>query len=232
MAWAQRSVKGYADKEKEASRAYARPGIDTNPRYQALGRIGECAFCLYVHLSPKVLDWGPDCDPGWDVKFREKVFDVKTSTTTKLIWPVTKNHFLEPPKADIFVAAHGRDWFYDDKPAVILLGWIPTLVFIREHKIAPPPDHFDPGTKYMDAEMLRDMRRLRAGFVGYDEHGLFRHYCHCGEEGSTGHGVFLRKDQLGTWFCKAHIPPPDPVPSPPQPARAPNPTPPEQGRLF
>lgn len=41
--------------------------------------------------------------------------------------------------------------------------------------------------------------------IGFDEHGRFLHYCHCGEWGSRGVGVRLLKGQLGTWYCPAHI---------------------------
>jgi DNA N-6-adenine-methyltransferase (Dam) len=37
----------------------------------------------------------------------------------------------------------------------------------------------------------------RRGFVGYDKDGRFVHYCHCGEWGAFGYGVFLSRGQLG-----------------------------------
>ncbi len=44
------------------------------------------------------------------------------------------------------------------------------------------------------------------GFVGYDADGHFVHYCRCGAWGDFGYGVHLRKDELGTWYCRAHRP--------------------------
>jgi hypothetical protein len=46
----------------------------------------------------------------------------------------------------------------------------------------------------------------RPGFVGYDAHGRFVHYCHCGRWGDFGFGYFPRQGKLGTWFCKEHRP--------------------------
>jgi hypothetical protein len=45
----------------------------------------------------------------------------------------------------------------------------------------------------------------RRGFVGYVD-GRFVHYCQCGEWGAHGIGVFLRRGQLGVWFCAEHKP--------------------------
>ena len=45
----------------------------------------------------------------------------------------------------------------------------------------------------------------RRGFVGYVD-GRFVHYCQCGEWGSHGVGVFLRRGQLGVWYCAEHKP--------------------------
>lgn len=152
--WGRQSVEGYNKREKESSRALARPGIDTDLRYQAMGKVGECAFCLHFGLPPRKLDWGPKLDGGWDCVYCGQKIDVKASTTKKLIWPVTKNHFLSQTKADVFFGVWAGNWYYEDDPVVTLLGWVPAYRFIREHKIAPPPANFDPGTKYMEARDL------------------------------------------------------------------------------
>lgn len=154
MQWGERSVEGYANKEKEASRPYARPGIDKDVRLQAMSRIGECAVCIYLNHNPEDLDWGPKLDRGWDIVDLGKKLDVKTSAKRLLIWPVTKNNFLDPPKADIFVSVNGRDWLFENRSFVLLLGWVTTQRFIREHKVAPPPADLDKGTKYMEPAQL------------------------------------------------------------------------------
>lgn len=69
------------------------------------------------------------------------------------------------------------------------------------------------------------------GFVGYDKDGHFVHYCHCGKWGSHGVGVRLLKDQLGTWYCAEHKPPPEP-PKPEPERRELPPLMPTQGSLF
>jgi hypothetical protein len=46
----------------------------------------------------------------------------------------------------------------------------------------------------------------RRGFVGYVD-GRFVHFCpECGEWGAHGIGVFLRRGQLGVWYCAEHKP--------------------------
>lgn len=196
MAWARRSVEGYGRGDKEASRAYARPGVDSNVKLQAMGRMGECAFCLFIGQSPRVLDWGPLCDAGWDVVHLNRKIDVKTSATSKLIWPVTKNHFLGECRTDIFVAVNGAAWLFQDMPTYTLLGWTGLSRFISEHRVAPPPDHFDPETKYMDVKQLFAMERLLP----------FGSYCHCGAPGlhvmCDGFVPTGRK----LWFCQDHKP--------------------------
>lgn len=47
---------------------------------------------------------------------------------------------------------------------------------------------------------------FQKGFVGYDADGKFVHFCHCGKKASYGHGVKLRENQLGKWYCFAHNP--------------------------
>ena len=46
----------------------------------------------------------------------------------------------------------------------------------------------------------------RREFVGYAD-GKFVHYCaECGEWGARRIGVFLRRGQLGVWYCAEHKP--------------------------
>jgi hypothetical protein len=80
-------------------------------------------------------------------------------------------------------------------------------------------------------DLFREVRRRQGaepGFVG-ERDGHFVHYCHCGRWGSFGYGASLRKDILGTWYCKDHKPTPqEPLPPLPRPP----PPPPAQGDLF
>ena len=156
--WGERSSLDYILGKKEASRKYARPGIDTDPKWQILGKMGECAYALYLRLDPyESIDWGPVCDRGIDLLPPKQLadhlvkhigIDVKTSTTDYLIWPVTKT-FQSP--ADIFTLAvpieHGSITFE-------LCGWVTVDQFTKHHDTAPPPNHFDPGTPHLHRSML------------------------------------------------------------------------------
>jgi hypothetical protein len=153
--WGKQSVGGYERKEKEGSRQYARPGIAESVDYQSLGKMGEVAFCLWAGIDPERLDWGPKTDNGVDIEHLGHKVDVKASRTMCLIWPVTKMHFLDRSPADRFVAVNGRE-----RPRMVILGWMPRDRFIKHHKVAPPPDHWDAGTPYMDAVDLLPMTQF------------------------------------------------------------------------
>lgn len=157
LAWAERSVLGYGNGEKERSRAYARPGIDKSIDAQLLGKAGECGFCLHMGIDPEELDWGPKTDVGWDVKLYARLcVDVKATDTEYLIWPVTKNGFFDRPKAHIYALARRL------KPDVFeMSGWVRARYFIQHHKTAPPPTHFDAGTKCMHHSVLWPIEELQ-----------------------------------------------------------------------
>ena len=155
-AWGTRSSDDYVALKKENSRQYARPGIAENPDAQIMGRMGECAFCLWLEIDPlTALDWTPQCDSGFDVLWKGKRIDVKTNGgfPPLLMWPVTKNHFLQTSPADIFVLVGGGD-----RPLMTIEGWIGRGHFIRLCHVAPTPkQRLDPGTKYMPAKELIPM---------------------------------------------------------------------------
>jgi hypothetical protein len=219
FAFAERCVKGYEDGEKDISRQYERPGIATSLDAQTLGKAAECAFCIDNDLDPMTaLDWTPKLDPGWDVVIRERKIDVKGTDTEMLMWPVTKNAFLEQCPADLFVLVRRlvrprtktmKDILEADTFEVS--GWVTVKEFIAKHHTAPPPSWLDAGTKHMHMDELRlftDASRAgyRNGFVGYGRDGHLLHYCWCGRDAGHGFGVRLLKDQLGEWFCVEHKP--------------------------
>jgi hypothetical protein len=70
---------------------------------------------------------------------------------------------------------------------------------------AVPQPQPEPERGFLDVSgMTAEQRR---GLVGYDKEGHFLHYCSiCGEWGAFGVGVFLRRGQLGKWFCGNHRP--------------------------
>jgi hypothetical protein len=148
--WAERSVAGYAAGHKEASRAYARPGIDKSVDKQLLGKAGEVAHCLYFNIDPNILDWGPRCDPGWDVVQMRMKIDIKSTDTAYLMWPVPKNVFV--PTADIFSLACRLDGRGGARYE--MSGWFSRKAFLMRRKIAPPPEWMDPNTKHVHKDHL------------------------------------------------------------------------------
>jgi hypothetical protein len=157
--WAERSVLGYERGEKERSRAYARPGIDTSVDAQLLGKAGECAFCCFMGLDPEQLSWGPRCDDGWDVEYCNQLIDVKATGTEYLIWPVTKNEWLPRARATIFASMHRLDRW---RPELFDIGgWCTKDHFIARHRVAPPPTFMDRGTKHLHRDDLWPMDQVR-----------------------------------------------------------------------
>jgi hypothetical protein len=146
--WGARSVLGYERGEKESSRQYARPGIDKSISKQALGKLAECAFCIYYNLDPDLLDWSPRLDRGWDCElFRVRV-DVKGSDTEYLIWPVTKDWV--PDNFNLFAQVQRLE-----ENLFAIGGWCLRRNFFKRCHVAPPPDWLDPWTKHLHWTELR-----------------------------------------------------------------------------
>jgi hypothetical protein len=69
--------------------------------------------------------------------------------------------------------------------------------------VEPPAEAPQP---QMETRASNGIPEDRRGFVGYVD-GRFVHYCpECGEWGAHGIGVFLRRGQLGVWYCAEHKP--------------------------
>jgi hypothetical protein len=159
LRWAERSVLGYENGEKEKSRAYARPGIDKSIDKQLMGKAGECAFCGYLRLDPELLDWGPKCDDGWDIEYCNQLIDVKASGTEYLMWPITKNEILARTRATVFASMHRLD---RKRPDLFDIGgWCSKSHFIQHHHVAPPPTFLDRGTKHLHPDEIWPMDQLR-----------------------------------------------------------------------
>lgn len=151
VAWGARSCGGYTRGEKNGSLIYARPGIAQSVPHQAMGKMGECAFCLWVGLDPrKDVDWSPKLDPGWDFILNGAKVDVKASATRKLMWPVTKNAFLPAAPFHFLVLVEVRN-----PPVCMISGFASKPEFIARHKIADGSTNLDAGTKYLDRQDLR-----------------------------------------------------------------------------
>jgi len=217
FAFAERCVAGYERGDKDVSRQYERPGIATNLDAQTLGKAAECAFCIDNHLDPQTaLTWDENLDPGWDVVIRERKIDVKGTDTEMLMWPVTKNDFLDQCPADLFVLVRRlvrpRSKTMDDILACDtfeISGWVTVKEFIKNHHVADASSWMDENTKHLHMNELRfftDATRAGYpnGFVGYGREGHLLHYCWCGRDAGHGFGVRLLKDELGRWFCDDH----------------------------
>jgi hypothetical protein len=163
LAFGEQSVDGYDKREKEASRIYARPGIDKSVPHQFFGKGGECAYCLHFGLDPeRKLDWSKRLDPGWDVEQLGVLVDVKSTRTQFLMWPITKNEWLHQCRADVFVMVRylGGDLFE-------IGGWITKPDFIRRHHVATADDgkRLDPGTKHLHVSELSKIDSLSRWIV-------------------------------------------------------------------
>ena len=157
-AFAEQSVSGYRSGQKESSRQYARPGIDKSVDAQLLGRAGECAFCCFLNLDPATsLDWSANLDSGWDMVVRGRRIDVKSSGTEYLMWPVTKNGFLQQCEAHLFVLVSRLE-----EDLFEIGGWITVANFIANHHTARPPAFMDEGTKYLHKSELMELQRSNA----------------------------------------------------------------------
>jgi hypothetical protein len=170
----ERIVAGYAAGQNARSKACAVPGrepIHDKPEEQARGRMYECAFCLWAGLDPAVfLNWTDYADSGFDLiagRTKQYRYDIKGSwspTSTALIWPLSKNHFLNELRADLFVfVRRARERRENDELAFEHVGWISVENFREFHSIADAErrPRFEPGTKYIDQSWLGPMYALR-----------------------------------------------------------------------
>lgn len=227
--WMLRSLKfgtdardSYLKEGSKKDQSRSRPGVLTINR-QMLGKSCECVLCLYQGMDPmKALDWRtPKPDVGWDLIIRTAKVDVKGTDTEYLMWNVRKRHELVNCPADRFVLIRRlkRPPKKEENNADALMeldqfevtGWIGVKEFIAKHHVAGPDHpHLEVHTQHMHMSEIRPFTEanragFRNGFVGYDEHGLFRHFCRCGTEAGNGFGVSLRQNKLGIWYCPEHL---------------------------
>lgn len=157
----------YKAGQKEVSRNLAvngKPRIDQNRQIQAIGRMAEYAACLYLKIDPdRSLNWSAKCDDGSDFLFNGKSFDVKASNhpaASRLIWPVTKNHFLKSA-ADVFIFARVPTSRASKIGQVVeLVGCVTKDRFIKEAITAKSIRGIVDGTLFMDKNTLDDMTTI------------------------------------------------------------------------
>lgn len=158
----------YAAGMKEWSKGLALEGrepIHNKPSVQALGRLCECAVCLYFKIGCDVLDWSDTCDVGHDLMIGGVTIDVKGSShpgAYRLIWPISKIEFMDK-MADVLLFAR-LETNLPRPGSVVLEGWTTKEIFLRDHKRADPREPLDTGTPYMARKDLIDMTVLK-GFL-------------------------------------------------------------------
>lgn len=233
--YAQQVIDGYAKGDWPESRFYSTHNFEKNFEGWFYSKMAECAFAVWCGYSNPEdhVQWLAGPDNGGDVPWRGWVLDVKSTkfTSRHLLWPANKVRTYDKKIFDALVLmkhTHDDQWF----PA----GWATKRQFKEQHRVVSSDENMTEGNWVMHEDKLRPMSELidlryRAGFVGYDKDGHFVHYCHCGEWGAFGFGVSQLRGKLGTWYCAAHKPQPEP-PKPEPERQEPAPLEPTQGSLF
>lgn len=152
----------YAFGKKETSRnmyVEGKPKIDQNRDIQTAGRMAEVAVCQLLDLPINNLNWDDKCDRGYDlITPYGATIDVKCSThprARKLIWPVSKNHFLDKAaKILVFCRVHLSTG------TVEIVGWVPRDKFIQEAETAVGVKGLVDGTRFMDQDKLFEPKTI------------------------------------------------------------------------
>lgn len=166
--FANRVCASYAAGMKEASRSLSVPGkarIDQDKKVQYVGRVAEYAACLYLGIDPlRSLNWSSQCDHGYDFNYMGKSFDVKASShpaATRLIWPVSKKHFLHKA-AQVFIFARVPSLGRTELGQVVeLVGCVTKQRFVSEAITANGIKGLVDGTLFMSENSLDDVATLR-----------------------------------------------------------------------
>lgn len=161
--FAEDCVQSYVDGKKEQSRLMAIPEkqeIYTNVKVQMVGRMAEYAFCETQELCAlNALNWSDMCDDGADVTLLNgQTVDVKASdhpNAKRLIWPVSKIHFLNKC-ADYLVFARVDVL----KQSVTFFGFAERDYFITCARYAKNERGIVDDTPYMLIKDLRPMEKL------------------------------------------------------------------------
>ncbi len=122
-------------------------------------------MCLAAGIDPdKGLNWTSRCDDGFDLQLEDRrTVDVKASShpaARKLIWPVSKKHFLTKA-ADVLVLARVLKSRKEPLGQVVeLVGWVSRKEFIGKHRLARSEPGMVDGTLYMLDTDLHPMEAL------------------------------------------------------------------------
>lgn len=177
--------------------ALASHGAETNPVLQAQSKIAECIFALHMDLDPdSAVGWfSEQPDDTWDVLVGETRVDVKGTGLNShfLIWPIRKNPTFDKKRFHVLALVK------TDGTRGYVHGWIGKRSFRRGREIAGPGHPLTEGTRFMHEDKLHRMSIFPGLSTDWREH-----YCFCGEWGSNGSDVTLRKDRTGQWHCAEH----------------------------
>lgn len=167
------------------------------------GIYGECAGKLY--LNP--VKWNAyRAGTNFREADLEDWIDIKTRSKD---WHSLIVQADDPPEwAYVLACGHAH-------PRYCLIGWCYGKEVQKKEYWADPaggrPAYFvkqtDPVLRPMQ-ELYDEVRLRQARRPHYDEAGrLIKECLICGApDAPFGYGVFLRRDKLGTWFCKEHRP--------------------------
>jgi len=168
MAFARTVCASYQAGRKNHSRGLCvqgKPKIDNNPEIQYVGRVAEVATCIFLGLNPrKTLNWGAACDDGVDLTADGVAIDVKASNhpgATRLIWPVSKKHFMHKAADVLIFAKVPGDRLGRLGQGVSLVGWVAKTRFVAEAVTATGLRGIVDGTVFMDQKHLDDMTTLK-----------------------------------------------------------------------
>jgi len=152
----QQVVEDYLAGRNPESRALAMNGVDKDVGMQTMGRVAECAVCLWAGLDPlQALNWSRHCDVGYDVMLKGYRFDIKASRNGAqyLIWPLTKNTLFDAKPFDALGFVRVDDNTCD------LVGWIDKPIFRKHHQTADENHKLLCGTWFMPCSRLYPFKR-------------------------------------------------------------------------
>jgi hypothetical protein len=151
-------VQRYAAGETPRSLAVSSHGAESNPRVQARAKMAECILAVWLGLALDPL-FEQSLRP-WDLRTARSRIDVKQTGLNGqyLIWPKRKNDIFAAKEFDLLVLVK-NDW-----NAGAPRGWIEKEDFFRLKSVAGEGHKLDPGTWYVDQELLEAMDRL-PGYV-------------------------------------------------------------------
>lgn len=153
MRFSKRVAATYAEGKKTESAKFTMANLtpDKLERAFLVSRMSEIAVChfLNIHIIHS-LDWGYACDRGWDLEYKNVFIDVKASEARepRLIWPASKNTFLEEANCDVFCLCEVNF------PFIRLHGFCSLKRFIAECHTSNGKDGLILNTKWMSIEQL------------------------------------------------------------------------------